>query len=159
MPSCDHDYIKKKRQKLEELFPKILNAKTADEQETLFARTKTMITKHMASEEKEFYKKLGRKNKLLENTVMEAQCGHKEIRGYLARLGENLSYEEWIFTLGELKHSILAHIEVEKAMLKLAAKSLKNSEFANFVDRMEATQTKISDELLEMWESIMPSRV
>jgi len=156
-PSCDHDYIKKKRQKREDLFPKILNTRTADEQEMLFARIKTMIVKHIASEEKEFYKKLGRKNKMLGNTVVKAQYGHKEIRRYLARLGENLSYEEWIFTLGELKHSIIAHIEVKKAMLKLAAKAFKNYEFANFIGRMEASQTKISGELPEMWENIVPN--
>ena len=146
------DSLLQKRRKLKDLFPKILHARTADEQEDLFACTKALISGHMASEEKDFYKILSPKNRTLKNKIAYARNGHDEIRHFLTVLEKNhISYEEWVFTLGELKHALSCHLHIEEEIFVLAKKTMKNNEFLQLIKRVKQAEQRTFKDLLGIW--------
>ena len=144
--------VMRQRRVLAEFFPKIIHAQTADEQDDLFYQTKTTFLRHMANEEDVFYKMLGLKIRALKDKVADAKNGHDEIRKYLELLGrKDLSYEEWMLTLGELKHSIFCHIKVEEDLFKQVKKNLKDREISNLIKKLEETEEKIFEHLPASW--------
>jgi hypothetical protein len=95
---------------------------------------------------------LGPKNSLLKDKINVAKREHDEIRRYLAVLERNhTSYEEWICTLGELKHALSCHLKIEEEILALAKKTMKKLEFSRLINRMKLAEQKIFKDLFDMW--------
>jgi hypothetical protein len=144
--------LAQRRHVLEALFPKIINSRSAHEQENLFELTRALIAQHMADEEKIFYDMINRKVSSLKLAVTRAKIGHSEIRDYFTTLSRsNLNYEEWVFTLGELNHAFICHMELEKELMALAKKALKAGEFSTLSKRMHEAEKKIFAGLVDVW--------
>lgn len=117
-------YLKQDHKKVIQTIDQLLISKNDAERMKLFDKIKNDLLLHAKTEQDTFYKIL-ENVKETEEQIKEAKKEHKEIEKQLKELTElEFDTKEWIEKFGELKHSLIHHIEEKEE--KIFQESKKN---------------------------------
>ena len=146
-----YNYLKKDHQLVNNLFDRLIAAKTDATRIRLQDKLINEILIHAMTEQNTFYKKL-KKYDESEECANHGIKEHKDIKSHIDTLiKKDFGTKEWLKAVRELKKTVKHHVrEEEGKMFKLAREVLTDQQAEDLTKQMSTMKTDVKREMVQL---------